>query len=127
MASFKSVGLVPFDRKRVLHLARLKLGIDLPQDDVADQTRAAAALVIRQSHDQHATDTRAVVAGRAIVKRGRIYRGSALLEAHRAEVAASEEAAAAKADKATAKYAEQVKAAQEQDEQRKKRALAAFL
>lgn len=120
-ASFKSVGLVPFDRQRVLQLARLNLGMDLPQDDVADQARAAAALVIRQSHDQHAADSRAVVAGRATVKKARIYSGGDLLDAHRAEVAASVAAAAAMADKAAAKDAEKVKAAQEKEEQRGQR------
>eukprot|EP00168_Porphyra_purpurea_P000891 TRINITY_DN1104_c0_g1_i1.p2 TRINITY_DN1104_c0_g1~~TRINITY_DN1104_c0_g1_i1.p2 ORF type:complete len:167 (+),score=33.76 TRINITY_DN1104_c0_g1_i1:775-1275(+) len=55
-ASFRSVGLVPWDRERVLHLARVNLGVDLPSDGVADQARAAAALVIQQAHDKHELD-----------------------------------------------------------------------
>lgn len=118
-ASFRSVGLVLFDRQRVLHPVRLNLRMDLPQDDVADQARAAAALVIRQCHDQHAADSRTVVARRSTVKKGRIYSGGDLLDAHRAEVAASAAVAAAKADKAAARYAEQVKATQEKEQQRR--------
>lgn len=83
--------------------------------------RTAPALSIGQTHDQHAADSRIVVAGRATVKKGRRYRGGELLDAHCAEVAASAAAAATKADKAAALGGEEVKDAQEKEEQLKQR------
>lgn len=123
-ASFKSVGLAPFDRKRVLHLARLNLGMDLPKDGVADQSRAVASQVIRQSHDQHAADSRAVTTGRATVRKSRIYSGVELLDEHSEEVAANEAAAVAKAASAAAKATDKVKVAKQKEEQQKERTMA---
>ena len=60
-AAFKSVGLYPWDRERVVELARVNLGIGLPSDGVADQSRAAAAVVILQAHEQRAADQRKVL------------------------------------------------------------------
>jgi len=51
-ASFRSVGLVPWDEKRMLHLARVNLGIDLPSYGVADGARGVA---VERSKTNYAT------------------------------------------------------------------------
>lgn len=71
-ASFRSVGLVPWDPARVMHLARVNLGLDLPSEGVADDARAAAAAVIRLAHDRNAADQKSKVGGRAVILKRRI-------------------------------------------------------
>jgi len=123
-ASFRSVGLVPWDEKRMLNLARVNLGIALRFYGAADGARAAAAAVIRLAHDHHAAGKKNVVGGRAVVHRGHIYSAAALLEADRARAAAQKAAADAKAAKDIEKVASKQQAAREKVEQENQRALA---
>jgi len=123
-ASFRLVGLVPWDEKRMLHLARVNMGIDLPSYGVADGARAAAAAVIRLAHDNHAAGKKNVVGGRAVVHRGHIYSAAGLLEADRARAAAQKAAADAKAAKDAEKVASKQQAAHDKVEQENQRALA---
>lgn len=105
-AAFKSVGLYQWDRERVVELARVNLGIGLPSDGVADQSRAAAAVVIRQAHNQRAADQRKVVSGVAVVKKAKVYSGKDLIAQHEARVAADAKALADKAAAAAEKEAD---------------------
>lgn len=121
-AAFKSVGLYPWDRKRVIELARVNLGIGLPSDGVADQSRAAAAVVIRQAYDQRAADQKKVVSGVAVVKKAKVYSGKDLIAQHEARVAANAKAMADKEAAALEKEAEKAAKAAlraEENEQRK--------
>lgn len=123
-ASFRSVGLVPWDAARVMHLARVNLGLDLPSEGVADGARAAAAAVIRLAHDRNAADQKSVVAGRAVVQKRRIYSATDLLDADRARVAAEAAAAKAKAAKTAEKEATKEQAARDKVERDRQRVLA---
>lgn len=104
-ASFKSVGLYPWDRERVLELARLNLGIGLPTDGVADQARAAAVAVITEARMQRAAGKRTVVSGQAVVEKAKVYSGQDLLKQHEARMAAEAAEASRKAAAAAEKEA----------------------
>jgi len=123
-ASFWSVGLVPWDPTRVLHLARVNLGMDLPSYGVADAARAAAAAVIRLSHDRHMADKKKVVAGRAAVEKRRVDSAADLVAADRARVAAKVGAEKDKAAKDAQKEATKLQVARDNVEQERQRVLA---
>jgi len=123
-ASFRSVGLVPWDPTRVLHLARVNLGMDLPSYGVADAARAAAAAVIRLSHDRHMAGKKKVVAGRAVIEKRQIYSAADLVAADRARVAAKVAAEKAKAAKDAQKEATKLQVARDKVEQERQRVLA---
>eukprot|EP00168_Porphyra_purpurea_P016863 TRINITY_DN5605_c0_g1_i1.p2 TRINITY_DN5605_c0_g1~~TRINITY_DN5605_c0_g1_i1.p2 ORF type:complete len:131 (+),score=32.29 TRINITY_DN5605_c0_g1_i1:263-655(+) len=93
----------------------------MPTDGVADQARAAAALVIRQAYDSHTADKKLAVAGCASEKKARVYSGQALLDADAAWVAADEAVAVAKAAAAAKKALAKDKAAQTKEEKRMER------
>jgi len=95
-AAFKSVGLYPWDRERVVELARVIVGIGLTSDGVADQSRGAAAVVIRQAHEQRAADQRKVMSGAAVIKKAKVYSGKDLIAQNKARVAADAKAVAEK-------------------------------
>jgi len=123
-ASFRAVGLVPWDPTRVLHLALVNLGMDLPSYGVADAAQAATAAVIHLSHDRHMAGKKKVVAGRAAVDRRRIYSAADLVAAHRARVAAKVAAEKAKAAKDAQKEATKLQVARDKVEQERQRVLA---
>jgi len=122
--SFRSVGLVPWDPTRVLHLARVILGIDPPSYGVADAARTAAAAVICLSHDRHMAGKKKVVAGRAAAERRRIYSAVDLVAADRARMAATVAAEKAKAAKDAQKEATKLQVARDKAEQERQRMLA---
>lgn len=123
-ASFRSVGLVPWDPARVLHLAHVNLGMDMPSYGVADGARAAAAVLIRLAHDEHEAHRKRVFDGRAVVKKSRLYSATDLLEADRARVEAERAAAGARAAKAAEKEAGKRQAARGKVERDQRRLLA---
>jgi len=123
-ASFRSVGLVPWDPTRVLHLAGINLGMDLPSYGVADAAQAAATAVIRLSHDRHMAGKKKVVAGRAAVEKRRLYSAADLVAADRARVAAKVPAEKAKAAKDAQKETTKLQVARDKVEQERQRVLA---
>jgi len=123
-AAFKSVGLYPWDRERVVELERVNLGVGLPSDGVADRSRAAAAVVIRQAHDQRAADQRKMMSGAAVVKKAKVYSGKDLIAQHEARVAAHAKAVAEKEASAGEKEADKAaKAARRAEEAEHRRLL----
>lgn len=111
------MGLYPWDRERVMELARLILGIGRPTDSVADQARAAAVAVITEARSKRASGKKSIVIGLAVVEQAKVYFGHDLLEHPAARVAAeaaeaSREAAAAE-EKEAAKVANATKKAEE--------------
>ena len=114
--SFMSVGIVPWDRKIVLQLARVKVGVDLPFENVADQARAAAALCIRKAPENHSSDKRGEVEGRASVKTTKVCGEQDLVAADGSRGAEQETTAAVKVSAEAAKVLERRKAAREREE-----------
>jgi len=108
-ASFKSVGLYPWDRELVVELERVNLGIGLPSDGVADQSRAAVSVVIRQAHEKFAADQPKVMSVAAVVKKAKVYSGKDLIAQHEARVAADAKAVAEKEAAAVEKEADKLK------------------
>lgn len=123
MASFKSVGLCPWSRERVVELARVNLGIGLPSDGVADQARAAAVAVIRQAQEKRCAEKKQVISGNAVVKKAKIYCGRDLLAQHSAQMAMEEANTASRAAAAAEKEATKVANAAKKAEQAAQRAL----
>lgn len=123
-AACKSVSLYPWDRKRVIELARNNFGFGLPSEGVADQSLAAAAVVIRQAHEQRAADQKKVVSGVAVEKQAMMYRGKDLIAQHEARVAADTNTVANKEAAAAETEAEKAaKAAQRAEEVEQRRLL----
>lgn len=122
-AFFQSVGLVPWDPARVLHLARVNLGMDLASYGVAGGARAAAAAVIRIAHNHHETDQKKVVDGHAVIKNRGIYSAADLFAADKARAAAELAAAKAKAAKTEEKEASKQQTARNKVERDRQRLL----
>jgi len=66
------VGLYPWNRERDVELARVNVGTGAPSDGVADQSRSAMAVGIRQAHDQRAAEKQKMGCGAAAVKRANL-------------------------------------------------------
>jgi len=117
--SFKPVGVVPWDRKRVVHLARGNHFVDLPSEGAADQARTAAALFILQAHGKDTSEFREVAGGHAAVENVKVHIGKDCLSAGAARMMKKEATAAAEASSEAEKILEREKAAEERMEQQK--------
>jgi len=120
-ASLKLVGLVPWDRKRVVHLTHVNKLVDLPSEGAADQVRTAAALFILKAHGKNTSELREVAGVRAAVNITKVHIGKDLLAADAARVTKKEATGAAKVSTEAIKVLEREKASKERIEKQKER------
>jgi len=107
-AAFRNVGLLPFDRVRVMELAHMSLGMEAAGADVASLCVEAARSVLRLAQLQTVHDREYTTRCRADVEKAKIYSPQALLASdatmrkYKAQEAKKKAAAAAEKAKAAA-------------------------